>query len=99
MADSPTVSFKVSVGDQSFRVRIPADEREFYEQAAELTDEAYQEICGSAITGGPQAWAMTAFQIACDLMEARQAKDEPPEVHAERIERLIRRIEDATNKG
>ena len=101
MAESPTVSFKVSVGDQSFRVRIPADEKSFYESAARLTEATYEEITGKTVTGGPQAWAMAAFQIACDLSEARDrsGEDEANPEHRARIERLIQRIEDVTSSG
>lgn len=97
MAESPTVSFKVSVGDQTFRVKIPAEERGFYERAADFTESAYQEICNSAVTGGPQAWAMAAFQIACDLLESQENAGKDVEGQA-RIQRLIRRIEDVTSK-
>ena len=101
MAESPTVAFKVSVGDQSFRVRIPADEKGFYESAARLTEATYEEISGKTVTGGPQAWAMAAFQIACDLTEVQDRGGDGaanPEQRA-RIERLIQRIEDVTSSG
>lgn len=94
MADNATVSFKVSVGDQVFRVRIPADEKPFYERVARYTETAYQEISDQIVTGGPQAWAMAAFQIACDLIEAQEGGGSSVQDRA-RIKRLIERIEEA----
>lgn len=99
MTDERYVSHKITIGTQTFRVRIPPEEREFYDRAAAFTESTFSEICDDGVTGGPQAWAMTAFQIACDLIEAREAARPGSGVSREQIERLIRRIEDVTSNA
>jgi hypothetical protein len=92
MKNGPTVSVPLKVGGQTFRVRIPPEEKDFYERTAKFTEETYQEIAGQTVAGGAQVWAMTAFQLASELLECRRELGSL-EDHRERIDRLIQRIE------
>ena len=97
------MAYEVLVGDQSFRVRIRPEEEARYNKIARFTDAMFKDVAGKAMTGGSRVWAMTAFQIACDLFEAeqqlRESSDaiEQTDEADQRIERLIRRIEDVTS--
>ena len=95
MEEEQSVSHKVIVGEQTFKIRIHPEERAFYDRVSDFTEQTFREIIAEGVTGGPEAWAMTAFQIACDLIESRGNQKTTPESQA-RIERLIRRIEDVT---
>lgn len=95
MSEGSTISIPLQVGNQSFRVRIPPEEKEFYEQIARFTQETFDEVSGHSVSGGPQVWAMTAFQIASELLECREELGETRADKA-RIERLIQRIEEST---
>lgn len=96
--DDSTISMNIKVGDQSFRIRVRPDEKALYEEIARLTDATFKDISEHALTGGSKAWAMTAFQIATDLVEAQHAGNggSPAPRDDARIKQLIRRIEEVT---
>ena len=98
MSDESSMSFKVTVGDQSFRIRIQPAEKAYYERISRFTESTYQEVAKQAVEGGPRVWAMTAFQIASELYHQHSGEDiNWSEEQRERIDRLIQRIEDATS--
>jgi cell division protein ZapA (FtsZ GTPase activity inhibitor) len=95
MSDAPTVSITISMSGQSFRIRVHPEEQAFYEEVARYAESAFEEISRQAVTGGPQAWAMTAFQLARELFEQRGRQAMSDEERA-RINRMIERIEKVT---
>ena len=99
MAEEASVSHKIDIGEQSFRIRVHPDEREFYDRVAAFTDRTFREIRDEGMTASSGAWAMAAFQIACDLFDTRaNGAPSTPESQA-RIDRLIRRIEEVTSNA
>ena len=98
MADRETVSYKITIGDQTFRIRISPEEKDLYDRVARFTEASFKETSRQSVSGGAQVWAMTAFQIACELMdlqdEARPADDEK-----DRIQKMIQRIEEVTSEA
>lgn len=90
------ISHSVIVGDQTFRIRIPADQRARYDEIARLTEETFKTISSQALAGGARVWAMTAYQLATELLEARESSRTGAPDEDERIERMIRRIEAIT---
>lgn len=95
MTDDATKSLQITVGDQTFRVRVRPDEEEFYRDVANYTNEAFEHVHSQAVEGGGKVWAMTAFQIASELLDIQRGggmKDDD----RERIKRLIQRIEEVS---
>lgn len=101
--DTTLIPFQVVVADQTFRVRIRPEERERFERIARFTKGAFEDVAGQAIASGAKAWAMTAFQIACELYDTQQQLREAADDAGasretqERIERIIQRIEKVTS--
>jgi cell division protein ZapA (FtsZ GTPase activity inhibitor) len=95
MSDSPTVSISITMSGQTFRIRVNPDEQAFFEDVARYAENTFEEISRQAVTGGPQAWAMTAFQLARELLEQR-GRQAMSEEERDRINRMIERIENVT---
>ncbi len=97
MAEKSTISQKISIGDQSFSIRIHPDEKSYYDRIAKYVETAHADVRKHGVVGGPQVWAMTAFQIAIELFDTRTEAggfvDEQ-----ERVKKMIRRIEAAMPK-
>lgn len=89
---APSVSMTVSMGGQTFRIRVLPEEQAFFEQVARYAESTFEEVGRQAMAGGPQVWAMTAFQLARELLEAR-GRERMSEAERERINRMIERIE------
>lgn len=88
--NTDTISIDIRIGGQSFRIRIAPEEQAFFEEVARYTEKTHDEISRQAVAGGAQVWAMTAFQLARELLQQRgQMTDE----ERERINRMIERIE------
>ena len=96
MAERPTISLLLRIADQKLRVRIPEEEKERFERIAQYTEKNFAEISSQKVTGGVQAWAMTAFQIASDLYEVQEEQGLAP-ADRDRIQRMIQRIEAVTS--
>lgn len=90
--NTPSVSMTVSMGGQTFRIRVMPEEQAFFEEVARYVESTFEEVGRQAMAGGPQVWAMTAFQLARELLEAR-GKERMSEAERERINRMIERIE------
>ena len=105
MPDEKMISYQVDVGGQSFRIRIEPDERRIYDSITRFVQESYDQIASQTVSSGAKAWAMTAFQLACELrdmersLEGEQSTGEASRGSAERIERMIRRIEGVKAEG
>lgn len=84
----------VTVGDQSFRVRVTAGERERFERIAQAADRALQDVLAGGVVGGPRAFAMALFQACAELDDARQALADLRQ-NRERLSELIQRIDGA----
>ena len=97
MADVKTVSVKINLGDQTFHVRVEPEEKDHYERVASFTDSSFRAVCSEVMTSGAQAWAMTAFQLASDLLTDSEDKGHAVgAIDNARIKRLLRRIEEVT---
>ncbi|MBI3736883.1 cell division protein ZapA [Candidatus Sumerlaeota bacterium] len=92
------VSHKVTIADQSFNIRIPAEDRDLYDQIAKFVQGVHKDIRDQGYVGGAtQVWAMTAFQIAIELFDAKEDSEDAAG-QEERIQRMLKRIEMAMGK-
>jgi hypothetical protein len=85
----------ITVGDQSFRVRVTPDLQTRYERSAKIANEAIEQARAGGALGGPRTLAMALFQLAVELDEARQTGGSN-EAGRERLRQLIDRIDQAT---
>lgn len=98
MSERAIISHKITLGSQSFNIRIQPEEREYYDRIARFTEQFYEDIYGQGVVGGaPQVWAMTAFQIAIELFETRQEAGLADGDRQVRLQKLLERIESAIN--
>ncbi len=95
MSEESTSSLQITVGDQTFRVRVRPNEETFYREVADYTNEAFEHVRSQAVSGGGRVWAMTAFQIASELLDTQRGGGMNDD-DRERIKRLIQRIEEVT---
>lgn len=95
MADAPTVSMTIMMGGQSFRIRVSPEEQAAFQEIARYAESTFEEISRQTVTGGPQVWAMTAFQLARELFEQR-GRQQMSDEERSRINRMIERIEKIT---
>lgn len=95
MADAPTVSMTIMMGGQSFRIRVNPEEQAAFQEIARYAESTFEEIGRQTVAGGPQVWAMTAFQLARELFEQR-GRQQMSEEERSRINRMIERIEKIT---
>lgn len=92
---TPSVSMTISMGGQNFRIRVMPEEQQFFEEVARYAESTFEEVSRQTVAGGPQVWAMTAFQLARELLEQRGRAQMSDEERA-RINRMIERIEKVT---
>jgi cell division protein ZapA (FtsZ GTPase activity inhibitor) len=85
----------ITIGDQTFRVRIAPGERERFARGARLANATLQEILDDGVVGGPRALAMTLFQLALELEDTRDALRAVRSQRDERLRRLINRLGEA----
>jgi len=98
MTERAIISHKITLGSQSFNIRIHPEEREYYDKIAAFTEQFYEDIYGQGVVGGAtQVWAMTAFQIAIELFEIRQAAGMAEGDRQTRLQKLVERIESVIN--
>lgn len=95
MSEESTVSMPISMGGHTFRIRVAPEEQQFFEEVARYAETTFDEISKQAVAGGPQVWAMTAFQLARELLEQR-GRGRMSEEERSRINRMIERIEKVT---
>lgn len=93
-----TSALSITVGPQTFRVRTKADQAEELRKAEALAAKALEDVLSSGVVPGPKALAMTAFQLAVELQEARDKLNRQTE-GSRRLGDLIDRINQVTDKG
>lgn len=98
MTEAQRDPLDIHIGDQTFRIRVAAAERERYQRISKRVNDTLDEIRQSGMVGGPRALAMAAFQVAVDL-EERQEALQRSEQNRSRLLELIRRIDQATEAG
>ena len=101
MSEDRTISHRVVIADQAFRVRIHPDEIEYYDKIARHAEGVIRELRaqqGGANSNASQAWAMTAFQIAIELFETR-AELTAFQGAKDRIERISERLARVLEQG
>jgi hypothetical protein len=94
MSEEAKLPLAITVGDQTFRIRINPGEQVRYERIAQTASHALQDILDSGMVGGPRAWAMTIFQLSVELDDAREAL-RTVQRNCERLDSLIQRIDGA----
>jgi predicted HAD superfamily phosphohydrolase len=92
---NPSVSMSITMGGQTFRIRVAPEEQKFFEEVAKYAESTFDEVSRQAMAAGPQVWAMTAFQLARELLEQR-GREQMSEEERARINRMIERIEKVT---
>lgn len=92
---TPSVSMEIRMSGQSFRIRVMPEEQAFFEEVARYVESTFEEVSRQTVAGGPQVWAMTAFQLARELLEQR-GREQMSEDERARINRMIERIEKVT---
>lgn len=96
--DDGLISHRVTVSGQMFNVRIAPEETEFYNRIADFVNNQHAEIRGQGFVSAQQIWAMTSFQIAIQLFEARERDSEAGRAE-DRVKRMIARIDEALSAG
>ena len=95
MSDQTTISLEITVGEQTFRIRVPEAEREHWRRIEAHTNRTLKQILDSGVVGGARALAMTAFQLATESEENRQNMGQS-DYGRDQLAKLIRRIDEAT---
>lgn len=101
MSEDRTISHRVVIADQAFRVRIHPDEIEYYDRIARHAEASVRELRGQqggASSMASQAWAMAVFQIAIELFETR-AELQMFQESKDRLERLNERLARVLEQG
>ena len=80
MTDERYVSHKITIGTQSFRVRIPPEEREFYDRAAARPRKRIQAFKHSRIMS-----SLVARREGDLLLRGQQADVDSGRIAAERL--------------
>lgn len=101
MSEAETkVPLNVTVGDQSFRIRVAPAEGERYRRSERAANETLRLVQdGAGALTGSRALAMALFQLAVELEEARELQRSAQESR-DRLRLLITKIDQATaNQG
>jgi cell division protein ZapA (FtsZ GTPase activity inhibitor) len=99
MNDHAKESLSVTVGGETFRIRVLPAEGERYQRAAALANAAIEQVqSGSVVLGGPRAMAMALFQLAVELDDVRESQRQTQEGR-DRLRQLIDRIDRATDRA
>ena len=85
----------ITVGDQTFRVRVAPEERERFVRIARSANLALQDILDGGVVGGPRALAMAVFQLAVELEDTREALRASRAAVDDRLRGIVNRIDDA----
>ena len=88
-------SISIGIGDQSFRVRVAPRDRDRFLRVAETVNRGLQDVLNSGVLSTPRALAMTLFQYAVELEDAREALRSASSSRDERLKQIIDRIDDA----
>lgn len=94
MSDEARQPLAITVGDQTFRIRVRPEEQERYARIARTADHALQDVLDSGVVGGARALAMTVFQLSVELEDAHEALRAVQRNRA-RLDQLIERIDGA----
>jgi hypothetical protein len=90
------IPLEVTVGDQSFRIRIAPSEGERCRRSERAANESLRQVqAGAGALTGSRALAMALFQLAVELEEARDAQRLAQESR-DRLRLLIAKIDQAT---
>lgn len=96
MPDENTIeSVSITVGDQTFRVRVSPEEVERFKRGEAVANRAVNDVLTSGVVGGVRAYAMACYQLAMELEELRDVMRYSEESR-NRLGRLIERIDRAT---
>ncbi len=100
MTDFSNISHKVTIADQSFNIRVLPEDQGYYDRIAKFVEGVHRDIREQGFVGSAnQVWAMTAFQIALEFSESREAEAESDAERKERVARMLKRIESAMGKS
>lgn len=94
MPEEALQSIAVTLGDQTFRIRVPEGELEHVQRATALANRVLQDVLEGGVVGGPRAFAMALFQLAVEAEDARQALRETADGR-QRLSQLINRLDHA----
>lgn len=89
----------ITLGEQVFRIRVGPRDEVRYRRAAQQADTVLKDILEGGVVGGARALAMTAFELAAELEDARaqlrQSREDRARVDEDRarVDRLIHRLE------
>ena len=98
MSEDTKQSLTVTVGDQTFRVRVPPEDVERYRRVERLANESLAQAQRAGVIAGARALAMALFQMALELEDVREAQQQTQESR-DRLHQLINRIDQATERG
>lgn len=89
----------VSVCGEDLRMRVHPDDADFYQEAADMVNKTWEKVRRSGVVEPPQkTLAMTAFHLAADLIDARDAIAGARQGN-KRLNNLIERIDHVTAVG
>jgi cell division protein ZapA (FtsZ GTPase activity inhibitor) len=89
-------SLAVRICGEDLRLRVHPDDSDFYQEAAELVNKTWEKVRQKRVAELPQkTLAMTAFQLAADLIDARDAIAGARQGN-KRLTNLIERIDHIT---
>lgn len=99
MSEENMESIAITLGDQTFRVRIVPEERERFVRIAQNANATLREVLENGGISGPRALAMALFQLAVELDDAREALRAARVSRDERLRQIINRIDDALDSN
>jgi hypothetical protein len=98
MEEDNRQSVPITVGDQTFRIRVRPDEVERYQRVAASANQALEGVVAAGALRGPKALTMALFQLACELDETRE-RSTFNDASRHRLQQLIDRIDEATGES
>ena len=63
MGDEPIISLTITIGEQSFRIRVPQNEEERWRRVEARGNAAVAQVLESGVVGGPRALAMAQNRL------------------------------------
>ncbi len=95
-----TVPVKIHILDKEYRIACEQSEREALLDSAQYLDQKMREIRGGGkVIGTDRIAVMVALNLAHELLEQRNRKDDSAEIISKRLKNMQEKIEAALGQG